>query len=636
MTASTKAACRPTPLTTEEKIAMKQRSIEGRPLGPGSATPHEGKTLTGAQAIIASLEAEGVDTVFGYPGGQAIKIYDALYDSTAIRHILARHEQGATHMADGYARATGRVGVVLVTSGPGATNTVTGIATAYMDSVPLVVITGQVTRGVIGTDAFQESDIVGITMPVVKHSFLLQSLDDLTATFREAFYVASTGRPGPVLIDIPSDLQGAQVEFHYPDKISIPSYRPTYKGNAKQVRQAAQLIQESHQPLIYAGGGIVASHACAELTELAERMSIPVVTSLMGKGAMRCSNPLNLGPVGMHGSKYANRAVTECDLLIAVGARFSDRVTGKVSEFAPHAKIIHIDIDPAEIGKIINPDVPIVGDARVVLSSINERLAKVDAAPVGEDWFAEVCTWRERWPFYTPDFTDYPDQIAPEIVLARLSDKLDPEASVVTTEVGQHQMWAHQNIHREHARTFISSGGLGTMGFGFPAAIGAKIGCPDSQVVCVAGDGSFQMNSQEMATAAINGAAVKVLILDNRALGMVHQWQRLFYHERFSFTELAPNPDFVKLADAYGWQAARIERPEEVDAALDAMLAADGPYLLDVAIPTDQTVYPMVAPGAPLDDIIGAIDVTLGGVRVSEKGFGDAPAQPAAHQKGGE
>ena len=636
MTASTKAACRPTPLTTEEKIAMKQRSIEGRPLGPGSATPHEGKTLTGAQAIIASLEAEGVDTVFGYPGGQAIKIYDALYDSTAIRHILARHEQGATHMADGYARATGRVGVVLVTSGPGATNTVTGIATAYMDSVPLVVITGQVTRGVIGTDAFQESDIVGITMPVVKHSFLLQSLDDLTATFREAFYVASTGRPGPVLIDIPSDLQGAQVEFHYPDKISIPSYRPTYKGNAKQVRQAAQLIQESHQPFIYAGGGIVASHACAELTELAERMSIPVVTSLMGKGAMRCSNPLNLGPVGMHGSKYANRAVTECDLLIAVGARFSDRVTGKVSEFAPHAKIIHIDIDPAEIGKIINPDVPIVGDARVVLSSINERLAKVDAAPVGEDWFAEVCTWRERWPFYTPDFTDYPDQIAPEIVLARLSDKLDPEASVVTTEVGQHQMWAHQNIHREHARTFISSGGLGTMGFGFPAAIGAKIGCPDSQVVCVAGDGSFQMNSQEMATAAINGAAVKVLILDNRALGMVHQWQRLFYHERFSFTELAPNPDFVKLADAYGWQAARIERPEEVDAALDAMLAADGPYLLDVAIPTDQTVYPMVAPGAPLDDIIGAIDVTLGGVRVSEKGFGDAPAQPAAHQKGGE
>ena len=626
----------PRPLTTEEKIEMKRRAIEGRPLGPGSATSHEGRTLTGAQAIIASLEAEGVDTIFGYPGGQAIKIYDALYDSDKIRHVLARHEQGATHMADGYARATGRVGVVLVTSGPGATNTVTGIATAYMDSVPLVVITGQVTRGVIGTDAFQESDIVGITMPVVKHSFLLQSLDDLTATFREAFYVASTGRPGPVLIDIPSDLQGAEMVFRYPDKISIPSYRPTYKGNAKQVRQAARLIQESHRPLIYAGGGIVASHACAELTELAERMTIPVVTSLMGKGAMRCSNPLNLGPVGMHGSKYANRAVTECDLLVAVGARFSDRVTGKVSEFAPAAKIIHIDIDPAEIGKIVNPDVPIVGDARVVLAALNERLAKADAQPVGDEWFAKIRAWRERWPFYTPDFADYPDQIAPEIVLSRLSEKLDPEASVVTTEVGQHQMWAHQNIHREHARTFISSGGLGTMGFGFPAAIGAKVGRPEAQVVCVAGDGSFQMNSQEMATAAINGVAVKVLILDNRALGMVHQWQRLFYHERFSFTELAPNPDFVKLADAYGWQAARIESPDQVDAALDAMLAADGPYLLDVAIPTDQTVYPMVAPGAPLDDIIGAIDVTVGGVRVSGKGFDDATVPPSDAPKGGE
>ena len=626
----------PRPLTTEEKIEMKRRAIEGRPLGPGSATPHEGRTLTGAQAIIASLEAEGVDTIFGYPGGQAIKIYDALYDSDKIRHVLARHEQGATHMADGYARATGRVGVVLVTSGPGATNTVTGIATAYMDSVPLVVITGQVTRGVIGTDAFQESDIVGITMPVVKHSFLLQSLDDLTATFREAFYVASTGRPGPVLIDIPSDLQGAEMVFRYPDRISIPSYRPTYKGNAKQVRQAAQLIQESRRPLIYAGGGIAASHACAELTELAERMTIPVVTSLMGKGAMRCSNPLNLGPVGMHGSKYANRAVTECDLLVAVGARFSDRVTGKVSEFAPAAKIIHIDIDPAEIGKIVNPDVPIVGDARVVLAALNERLAKADAQPVGDEWFAKIRAWRERWPFYTPDFADYPDQIAPEIVLSRLSEKLDPEASVVTTEVGQHQMWAHQNIHREHARTFISSGGLGTMGFGFPAAIGAKVGRPEAQVVCVAGDGSFQMNSQEMATAAINGVAVKVLILDNRALGMVHQWQRLFYHERFSFTELAPNPDFVKLADAYGWQAARIESPDQVDAALDAMLAADGPYLLDVAIPTDQTVYPMVAPGAPLDDIIGAIDVTVGGVRVSGKGFDDATVPPSDAPKGGE
>ena len=608
--------------TLEEKLAMRKAAIEGRPFGPGSKTEHEGKTMTGAQAVIASLEAEGVDTLFGYPGGQAIKIYDALYDSKKIHHVLARHEQGATHMADGYARATGTVGVVLVTSGPGATNTVTGIATAYMDSVPLVVITGQVTRGVIGTDAFQESDIVGITMPVVKHSFLLQSTDDLTRTFREAFYIASTGRPGPVLIDIPSDLSSAEMVFHYPDKISLPSYRPTYKGNAKQVRQAVACIQESKRPLIYAGGGIVTSHACSELTELAERMQIPVVTSLMGKGAMRCSNPLNLGPVGMHGSKYANMAVTECDLLIAVGARFSDRVTGKVDEFAPHAKIIHIDIDPAEIGKIIDPAVPIVGDAKVVLGAINDRLEKTEAQPVGTEWAKTVCEWRERWPLYTEDFEDFPGMIAPEVVLSHLSDKLDPEASIVTTEVGQHQMWAHQNIHREHARTFLSSGGLGTMGFGFPAAIGAKIGCPEDEVVCIAGDGSFQMNSQEMATAAINKVGVKVLIMDNRALGMVHQWQRLFYNERYSFTELDANPDFVKLADAYGWQAARISKPEEIDEALDAMLSAEGPYLLDVQIPIDQTVYPMVAPGAPIDDIIGALDVTLGGVRVSEKGFG--------------
>ena len=608
--------------TLEEKLAMRKAAIEGRPFGPGSKTEHEGKTMTGAQAVIASLEAEGVDTLFGYPGGQAIKIYDALYDSKKIHHVLARHEQGATHMADGYARATGKVGVVLVTSGPGATNTVTGIATAYMDSVPLVVITGQVTRGVIGTDAFQESDIVGITMPVVKHSFLLQSTDDLTRTFREAFYIASTGRPGPVLIDIPSDLSSAEMVFHYPDKISLPSYRPTYKGNAKQVRQAVACIQESKRPLIYAGGGIVTSHACSELTELAERMQIPVVTSLMGKGAMRCSNPLNLGPVGMHGSKYANMAVTECDLLIAVGARFSDRVTGKVDEFAPHAKIIHIDIDPAEIGKIIDPAVPIVGDAKVVLGAINDRLEKTEAQPVGTDWVKTVCEWRKRWPLYTEDFEDFPGMIAPEVVLSHLSDKLDPEASIVTTEVGQHQMWAHQNIHREHARTFLSSGGLGTMGFGFPAAIGAKIGCPENEVVCIAGDGSFQMNSQEMATAAINKVGVKVLIMDNRALGMVHQWQRLFYNERYSFTELDANPDFVKLADAYGWQAARISKPEEIDGALDAMLSAEGPYLLDVQIPIDQTVYPMVAPGAPIDDIIGALDVTLGGVRVSEKGFG--------------
>ena len=610
--------------TRAERLALKELAISGKPFGPGSHTEHEGKTMTGAQAIIASLEAEGVDTLFGYPGGQAIKIYDALYDSTKIRHILARHEQGAVHEADGYARATGKVGVVLVTSGPGATNTVTGIATAYMDSVPLVVITGQVTRGVIGTDAFQEADIVGITMPVVKHSFLLQSTDDLTKTFREAFYIASTGRPGPVLIDIPSDLAGAQMVFRYPDHIDIPSYRPNYRGNAKQVKQAVEYIRAATRPLLMVGGGVVSSHACDEVVELAEKMQIPVVTTLLGKAAMPCSNPLNLGPVGMHGSKYANMAVTECDLLIAVGARFSDRVTGKLSEFAPHAKVIHIDIDPAEIGKVRDPQVPIVGDAQGVVAAINARLDKVEAQPRSAEWVETVFEWRERWPFYTEDFVDYPDRIAPEQVLEALSNKLDPHESVVTTEVGQHQMWAHQHVHREESRTFISSGGLGTMGFGFPAAIGAKIGRPDAQVVCVAGDGSIQMNIQEMATALGNGVAVKVLVIDNNALGMVHQWQRLFYHERYSCTEFTANPDFVKLAEAYGWQAERITHPDQISDALDRMLAAEGPYLLDVIIPTAQTVYPMVAPGAAIDDIIGAIDVTLGGMRVTEKGMSPA------------
>lgn len=608
--------------TLTDKLAQKQLAIEGKPLGPGSHTEHEGKTMTGAQAIIASLEAEGVDTVFGYPGGQAIKIYDALYDSKKLHHVLARHEQGATHMADGYARATGKVGVVLVTSGPGATNTVTGIATAYMDSIPMVVITGQVTRGVIGTDSFQESDIVGITMPIVKHSFLLQSTDDLTETFREAFYIASTGRPGPVLIDIPSDLQGAEMVFHYPDSVNIPSYRPTYKGNAKQIKQATALIETSKRPLLYAGGGIVSSHACQELKALAEAMQIPVVTTLLGKGCFPSSHPLSLGPVGMHGSKYANMAMTECDLIIAAGARFSDRVTGKLDEFAPNAKVIHIDIDPAEIGKIREANVPIVGDAQGILGGIVAQLEKSGAEPVDAEWVETVNEWRERWPYYDDQFNDYPNQIVPEVALDELSRQLDPDNSIVTTEVGQHQMWAHQHIGREHARSFLSSGGLGTMGFGFPAAIGAKFGCPDKQVVCVAGDGSFQMNSQEMATAAINNAAVKVFLLDNRALGMVHQWQKLFYHERYSSTILDPVPDFVKLADAYGWEGERIEKPEEVAPAIARMLASDKPYLLDVAISPDQNVYPMVAPGAALDNVIGAIDVTLGAVRVNGKGVG--------------
>lgn len=587
----------------------------GAPRGLGSKTAKQGKEMLGSEAIIASLEAEGVDTVFGYPGGQAIKIYDALYDSEILNHVLARHEQGAVHMADGYARATGKPGVAIVTSGPGATNTVTGIATAYMDSVPMVVITGQVPRAVIGTDSFQESDIVGITMPVVKHSFLLQSTDELTKTFREAFHIATTGRPGPVLIDIPSDLSGAKMTFEYPDEVNIPSYKPTYRGNVKQMRAAAKLIEESTRPVLYVGGGAVISDATDELIALSEKMQIPVVTTLMGKGAFPASNPLNLGPVGMHGAKYSNLAMTESDLIISAGARFSDRVTGRLSEFAPYAKVIHIDIDPAEIGKIREADIPIVGDLKGVLEGIVEQLDKDGAKPVDAEWVEQVNKWRNRYPFYHSDLADDKDKIVPELVMKELSDQLDPENSIVVTEVGQHQMWAHQFVDREVPRSFISSGGLGTMGFGFPASIGAAFGEPGKTVVCIAGDGSFQMNSQEMATAAINDVPVKVLILDNRALGMVHQWQKLFYNERYSQTELADNPNFVKLAEAYGWKGKRIDKPSEVAPAIKEMLESDGPYLLDVMIPRDQNVYPMVAPGAALDNIMGAIDVAVGAVR---------------------
>ena len=604
----------------------KHASHAGDIRGLGSKTAKQGQQMNGAQAVVASLEAEGVDLIFGYPGGQAIKIYDALYDSKQLHHVLARHEQGAVHEADGYARATGKVGVVIVTSGPGATNTVTGIATAYMDSVPLVVVTGQVPRGVIGTDSFQESDIVGITMPVVKHSFLVQSTEELTTTFREAFHIASSGRPGPVLIDIPSDILSEQMTFEYPDEVNIPSYRPTYRGNAKQIRAAVQRIKRAERPVLYVGGGVVTSDATDELVKLADALQLPVVTTLMGKGAFPASNALNFGPVGMHGSKYANLAMTESDLIICCGARFSDRVTGKVSQFAPHAEVIHIDIDPAEIGKIREAQIPIVGDLKGVLASINEAIAKNGAEPITGPWIAQINEWKARFPFYQSGMDEVAGTIVPETVMQKLSEKLDPANSIVVTEVGQHQMWAAQFVDREKPRTFISSGGLGTMGFGFPAAIGAAFGCPGSQVVCVAGDGSFQMNSQEMATAAINGVPVKVLVLDNRALGMVHQWQKLFYGERFSSTELAANPDFVKLADAYSWESRRIDKPEEVDAALDEMLASDKPYLLDVAIPADQNVFPMVAPGSAMSDVLGAIDVAVGAVRTAMPGESEATA----------
>ncbi len=574
----------------------------------------QGQILTGAQAVIASLEAEGVDRIFGYPGGQAIKLYDALYDSTQITHILARHEQGAVHEADGYARATGKVGVAIVTSGPGATNTVTGIATAHMDSIPLVVITGQVPRGVIGTDSFQESDIVGITMPVVKHSYFIQNIEDLTKTFREAFHIAASGRPGPVLIDLPSDLAGETFVFDYPSEVNLPSYKPTYKGNTKQIKQAATYIKDSKRPILYVGGGVVTSDASEELLKLANLMQIPVVTTLMGKGAFPASHPLHLGPVGMHGSKYANLAMMESDLIIAAGARFSDRVTGRLGDFAQGAKIIHMDIDPAEISKVREACVPIVGDVKGVLAGVVASLEKENAQPNSDVWVERISEWQRRHPFYLPPEGDEHDQIIPEAVMTKLSDALDPHNSIVVTEVGQHQMWAAQYIAREEPRSFISSGGLGTMGFGFPASIGAAMACPEKTVVCVAGDGSFQMNCQEMATAIVHKVPIKVLIMDNRCLGMVHQWQRLFYEERYSSTLLDATPDFVKLADAYGWEGERVEDPTDLDAAIERMLAAEGPYLLDVVIAREQSVYPMVAPGAALSDTIGAVDIAVGAV----------------------
>ncbi len=596
-----------------------------------SGKTEKGTKMTGAQAVVACLEAEGVEHLFGYPGGQAIKLFDALYDSD-LHFVLARHEQGATHMADGYARATGKAGVVLVTSGPGATNTVTGIATAYMDSVPLVVITAQVPCGVIGTDSFQESDIFGITLPVVKHSFMVKDPSELAQTFKEAFHIAQTGRPGPVLIDIPSDVSGADVFFAYPDDVDIPSYKPTVRGNAKQVRQAASYIAHADRPILYVGGGVIIADACDEVAHLAQMMQIPVVTTLMAKGAYPSSSPLNLGPIGMHGSKYANQAMTDSDLIIAVGARFSDRVTGKLDEFAPHAKVVHIDVDPAEIGKVREVQVPIVGDAKNVVSGIIAALEKTGAKARTEEWLELIAQWRRRYPVLHPQVEQRTEGIVPERVMEQLSERLGQDDSIVTTEVGQHQMWAAQFIERDEPRTFITSGGLGTMGFGFPAALGAQLAFPDKTVVCIAGDGSFQMNEQEMSTAMAQRLPVKVLILDNSCLGMVHQWQELFYHKRYEQTELDCNPDFVKLADAFGWQAARVSEGDDVGAALDAMLSTPGPYLLDVTIARSQDVYPMVAPGRAMDDVIGAVDLAVGAVA---DGMGEHVERDGAHGEGG-
>ncbi|MBP7144776.1 MAG: biosynthetic-type acetolactate synthase large subunit [Methanoculleus sp.] len=552
---------------------------------------------TGARTLIEALQREGVDTIFGYPGGVVLPIYDELYDSS-IRHILVRHEQAAAHAADGYARASGRVGVCLATSGPGACNLVTGIATAYMDSIPIVALTGQVPTGLLGNDAFQESDITGITMPITKHNYLVKDAGDLDRTIQEAFYIARTGRPGPVLIDLPKDVTTGEVKGGgaAPGEVCLRGYQPTYQGHVRQIDKALDLVVQAERPLIYAGGGVVLSGASAELLEFAETTAIPVTTTLMGLGAVPGDHPLSLGMLGMHGTQSANYAVTECDLLLAVGVRFDDRVTGRIGTFAPNAAVIHIDIDPAEIGKNKPVDVPIVGDVKAVLQAFLRRMQKRGDTT---NWVARTNAWKAQYPLtYRED-----DHLRPQYVIRELSDILKGEA-IITSEVGQNQMWTALYYCFKKPRTWITSGGLGTMGYGFPAAIGAHFARPDVPVVDVAGDGSFQMNIQELGTVAHYRIPVKVMILNNMYLGMVRQWQELFYDRRYSYTELPP-VDFVKIAHAYGVEGMRVDEKAGVREAIETALATDGPFVLDFRVEREENVFPMVPAGAAINEMIG-------------------------------
>lgn len=558
--------------------------------------------LKGAEIFIECLKKEGVKHLFGIPGGAIIDLHDALYKQKDIEFILTRHEQGAVHMADGYARSTGKVGVSLVTSGPGATNAVTGIATAYMDSIPLVVFTGQVPTHLIGNDAFQEVDIVGITRSCTKHNFLVKDVKDLAYTIKKAFYIAKTGRPGPVLVDIPKDIQTAMCEFDYPDAIHLRSYNPTYHGNPKQIKKVAKVIEQAERPLLYVGGGVITSNAHKEVLELAERLQIPVFTTLMGIGAFPGDHPLSLGMAGMHGTYKANMAIQYCDLLISIGARFDDRITGKVSEFAPNAQIIHIDIDPTSISKNIRVDYPIVGDAKLVLKELLSTLKdgnKIDQNR--EKWLDLIKKWDSEHPL---SFEDSDKVIKPQYViqlLNKLTKDIDP---IISTEVGQHQMWAAQFYKFNKPRRFLTSGGLGTMGFGFPAGIGANFANPDKQVFVIAGDGSFQMNEQELAVLATYKLQTKVIILNNAYLGMVRQWQQLFYGRRYANTNIEVQPDFIKLSESYGIEAKRVENKKDVEQALIEMINYKGPYILDIKIEREENVYPMVPGGAPLSDMI--------------------------------
>jgi len=561
--------------------------------------------MNGAQALVRSLELEGVEVLFGYPGGVVLPIFDALYESKQIHSVLPRHEQGAVHAADGYARVTGRPGVAIVTSGPGATNTVTGLANAYMDSIPMVVFTGQVATAVLGTDAFQESDITGITLPVTKHNYLVRDAADMPEIIKEAFHIATTGRPGPVLIDVPADVSKHEISFSYPEHVNLPGYKPTYKGHSKQIKQAAGMIAKARKPLLYIGGGVVASDAATELKELAELMQLPVTTTMMGKGAFPEDHHLWIGMPGMHGAKYTNYTITETDLLIAIGVRFDDRVTGKLSTFASKAKVIHVDIDPAEIGKNKAVDVPIVGDAKHIIAGLTAELRKSGAEPRTDAWMRAVDDWRKRFPLH---YSNESGGLMPQYVVERVSELTKDRETIVCTEVGQNQMWACQYYTLRKPRTWVSSGGLGTMGFGFPAAIGAQLGRPDALVVDIAGDGSIQMNIQELATAKLYGVPVKIIVLNNGYLGMVRQWQELFYGKRYASSVLDRDvPDFVKLAEAYGCFGVRVKTPEELDAALTAAFEFDGPAIVDCRVVEEECVFPMVAPGGSIDEMLGGI-----------------------------
>ncbi|MCM8799197.1 MAG: biosynthetic-type acetolactate synthase large subunit [Candidatus Omnitrophica bacterium] len=557
--------------------------------------------MTGAQILIECLKREGVEVIFGYPGGAVLPIFDQLYDSS-IRFILTRHEQAAAHAADGYARATGKVGVCIATSGPGATNLTTGIATAYMDSIPIVAITGQVKTHLIGNDAFQEADVTGITRPITKYNYLVKKTEDLARVVREAFYIASTGRPGPVLIDIPVDIQQKDVEFIWPEKVEIRGYKPTYFGHPGQIKKAIKLILQAKKPLLFVGGGVITSGASESLRELAEKLNIPVTTTLMGLGSFRSSHPLSLGMLGMHGTVYANLAVQNADLIIAVGARFDDRVTGRIDAFAPYAKIIHIDIDPSSISKNVKVDVPIVGDAKNVLSQLLEELEDVKELPNIKAWLEQIHEWKRKHPLR---YRDDSKIIKPQYVVEQIYELTRGEA-IIATEVGQNQMWAAQWYKFNHPRRFLSSGGLGTMGYGFPAAMGAKVGCPERIVFDIAGDGSIQMNIQELATCVCNKIYVKVAILNNGYLGMVRQWQELFYKKRYSYTCLY-NPDFVKLAQSYGAVGIRVTKKEEVTSAIKKALEIDNVVFIDFHIEPEENVYPMVPAGEAIDRMIGGM-----------------------------